>query len=69
MSGDSFSLVSVVDFSLELLQVGSPEIMRSLVASQVLFAKYQMVIHNEAPEECNTQVFYDFLVNSPLEVE
>jgi hypothetical protein len=43
--------------------------MRSLVDSQVLFAKYQMVIHNEALEECNTQVFYDFLVNSPLEVE
>jgi len=52
-----------------LLKVGSPEFMRSLVDSQVLFAKYQMMIHNETPEECNPRLFYDFLVDSPLEVE
>ncbi|KAJ9577113.1 hypothetical protein L9F63_006321, partial [Diploptera punctata] len=52
---------------LVLLKVGSPEFMRSLVASQKLFAKYQMAIHNEPPEECKPQNFYEFLVDSPLE--
>jgi arginine-tRNA-protein transferase len=52
-----------------LLKVGSPEFMHSLVDSQELFAKYQMAIHNETPEECNPQLFYEFLVDSPLEVE
>jgi hypothetical protein len=42
--------------------------MRSLVDSQVLFAKYQMAIHNESQEECNPQLFYEHLVDSPLEV-
>jgi len=52
---------------LVLLKVGSPEFRRSLVDSQVLFAKYQMAIHNETPEECNPRLFYEFLVDSPLE--
>ncbi|PNF20433.1 Arginyl-tRNA--protein transferase 1 [Cryptotermes secundus] len=52
---------------LVLLKVGTPEFMHSLVDSQELFAKYQMAIHNETPEECNSQLFYEFLVDSPLE--
>ncbi|XP_069668756.1 arginyl-tRNA--protein transferase 1 isoform X2 [Periplaneta americana] len=52
---------------LVLLKVGSPEFMVSLADSQALFAKYQMAIHNEPPEQCNPRTFYEFLVDSPLE--
>ncbi|KAJ4439160.1 hypothetical protein ANN_15117 [Periplaneta americana] len=54
-------------WGLVLLKVGSPEFMVSLADSQALFAKYQMAIHNEPPEQCNPRTFYEFLVDSPLE--
>lgn len=36
--------------------------------SAKLFEKYQTVVHNERVEECTPNQFYEFLVQTPLEV-
>lgn len=36
--------------------------------SALLFAKYQMRIHREPPDECDEETFTEFLVDSPLKV-
>ncbi|KAG8273799.1 Arginyl-tRNA--protein transferase 1 [Homalodisca vitripennis] len=51
---------------IRLVNVTSPEMNRTFDTSWALFAKYQMAIHNEEPDECDQSSFSNFLVNSPL---
>lgn len=41
----------------------------SYIESAKLFTKYQMLVHNEKPYECDTESFQDFLVSTPLQVK
>lgn len=36
--------------------------------SAQLFNKYQRIVHNDKPDDCDADQFYDFLVETPLEV-
>lgn len=37
--------------------------------SAKLFEKYQIFVHNESPDDCDEESYYDFLVKSPLKVQ
>ncbi|XP_066992523.2 arginyl-tRNA--protein transferase 1 isoform X2 [Anabrus simplex] len=52
---------------LMLVSVDSREFIATLAESQQLYAKYQVAVHKETPEECNIKTFYGFLVDSPLQ--
>jgi len=53
---------------LEIKLVGSKSttMYETIDTSWALFAKYQMAIHNEKPNECDMTTYTDFLVETPL---
>ncbi|XP_029676856.1 arginyl-tRNA--protein transferase 1 isoform X2 [Formica exsecta] len=52
---------------MKLVRVMSDEFLSTFDASANLYKRYQMVIHNDTPEECNQKSFFNFLVKSPLQ--
>ncbi|KAM0735389.1 Arginyl-tRNA--protein transferase 1 [Formica fusca] len=52
---------------MKLVTVMSDEFLSTFDASANLYKRYQMVIHNDTPEECNQKSFFNFLVKSPLQ--
>ncbi|XP_070168730.1 arginyl-tRNA--protein transferase 1 isoform X2 [Polyergus mexicanus] len=52
---------------MKLVRVMSDEFLSTFDASASLYKRYQMVIHNDTPEECNQKSFFNFLVKSPLQ--
>ncbi|CAL1682933.1 unnamed protein product [Lasius platythorax] len=52
---------------MKLVRVMSDEFLSTFDESASLYKKYQMVIHNDPPEECDQKSFFNFLVKSPLQ--
>lgn len=64
----NFTFVCKYFYQMKLVRVMSDEFLSTFDASANLYKKYQMVIHNDPPEECNQKSFFNFLVKSPLQV-
>lgn len=50
------------------MRTDSKEFEQTFAAGAALFAKYQIAIHNNTPDECNTKEYNQFLVDSPIQV-
>ncbi|XP_029168996.1 arginyl-tRNA--protein transferase 1 isoform X2 [Nylanderia fulva] len=52
---------------MKLVRVMSDEFLSTFDESANLYKKYQMMIHNDPPTECDKNSFFNFLVKSPLQ--
>ncbi|XP_025423003.1 arginyl-tRNA--protein transferase 1 isoform X1 [Sipha flava] len=52
-----------------LVQTGTEEFSQTFTAGASLFAKYQIAVHNDQPDDCDMSQYFEFLVNSPLQAE
>ncbi|XP_078500066.1 arginyl-tRNA--protein transferase 1 isoform X2 [Lissotriton helveticus] len=59
----------VLEVRLVPVSMDDPEFSSTFCQSAALYAKYQMAIHKDAPQECNDIEFTRFLCDSPLEAE
>lgn len=55
-------------FKVSLVKTGTDEFAQTLKAGASLFAKYQMAVHKDEPDDCNMEQYLQFLVDSPLKV-
>lgn len=51
-----------------LVKTGTEAFTQTFTAGATLFAKYQIAVHNDRPDECNMEQYLSFLVDSPLKV-
>jgi len=51
-----------------LVKTGSDAFAQTFTAGYSLFAKYQMAVHNDKPDDCDVEQYIEFLVDSPLQV-
>lgn len=53
---------------MSLIKTGTNAFAQTFTVGALLFAKYQMAVHNDQPEDCNMEQYLEFLVDSPLQV-
>jgi len=51
-----------------LVKIGTEAFAHTFTAGASLFAKYQIAVHNDQPNDCDVEQYLEFLVNSPLQV-
>lgn len=51
-----------------LVKTGTEAFGQTFNAGASLFAKYQMAVHNDEPDDCDEEQYLGFLVDSPLKV-
>lgn len=51
-----------------LVKTGTEEFSQTFTAGASLYAKYQIAVHNDSPDECDVEQYLEFLVDSPLQV-
>ncbi|XP_069468063.1 arginyl-tRNA--protein transferase 1 isoform X3 [Ambystoma mexicanum] len=63
------NIAHVLEVRLVAVSMDDPTFASTFSHSAALYAKYQMAIHKDAPQECNEVEFTRFLCDSPLEAE
>lgn len=53
---------------MSLVKTGTEAFAQTFTAGASLFAKYQIAVHNDQPDECDVEQYLQFLVDSPLQV-
>jgi len=51
-----------------LVKTGTDVFAQTFIAGASLFAKYQIAVHNDQPDDCDVEQYLEFLVDSPLQV-
>lgn len=55
-------------YKVSLVKTGTEAFDQTFNAGASLFAKYQMAVHNDEPDDCAVEQYLGFLVDSPLKV-
>lgn len=55
-------------YKVSLVKIGTEEFAQTFDDGANLFAKYQIAVHNDQPDDCDMEQYLQFLVQSPLQV-
>lgn len=53
---------------MSLIKTGTEGFAETCKAGALLFAKYQIAVHNDQPDDCDMEQYLEILVDSPLQV-